>query len=411
MKFCEYCGKSLEEGQVCDCEGAQKAAQKQQTMDQAAAAVQESLKREVQVGGTKMPLKKLLVMAAAVLILLVCGSFISNRPSTVKWDKYVNVQFSGVDSRGIAELQMDWNGLNGSIKSSRRRALGTAEITVDRSEHLNNGDEVTVYFQYDAPAFEDSRLKVKKDSVTFKVEGLTKAQPVDAFADLEVTFQGVDGFGTAVITNHSADPFIQGMSFSVEENQNLSNDQPVVVHVEYDQQLADSKAIAVPEVDRTYTVSGLTTLVNSIGDLNEEVLKSLDAQCRDYITTMLFAENTRYNYNGIRGYYTGSTPTMENVVLSTSYVCSRKNIERDDPMNNFIVCVYEIEAKDTENPEGSTFYYSVAYPCLQRDAQGTVTIDLNHVADQYSNKGGNSLNEVYGKTVALAVKDYNVSQG
>ncbi len=411
MNFCEYCGKALEEGQVCSCEGAQKAARRRQAVSGAAEAVQDGLEQNVQVAGKNMPVKKLVILIAALLAVLMLLNGFLKRPTKVDWSKYITVNVTGVDSRGTAELTVDWNGLLGSVSSSRRGALRGTSITLDQEELLNNGDEITVTFHYDPSSFERSRLKVKEDTTIVKVKGLKKANPVDAFADLEVTFQGLDGFGTAVVTNHSEDAFIRSMAFSVEENQNLSNGQSVLVTVSYDQQQADDKQIAVPESSRTYTVSGLGTLVTSVGDLTEDVLEALDAQCRDYITTNLGSESNRLNYNHIRGYYCNTTPKLQSVELEQTYLCSRKEVSSERDLNNFVTCVYKIQAVDDRNPDGCTFYYGVSYPDLKKAPDGTITVDLQHEVDDYSNKGGESLNDVYSKTVANAANYFTVSQG
>lgn len=413
MKTCEYCGKVLEDNEQCNCEGAQKARQSQQTLAETKEKINATLNSEVTVGTKKVNVKAIIVVVAIALVLLFGINFIQNRPSTVKWDKYVTVNFSGIDSRGSAELVIDWDGLCDSVKSSRRYALEYgSSIELNKDEYLSNGEEVTVSFKYDPTSFENNKLKVKNNSVTFTVEGLEQATPVDAFADISVSFEGVNGFGTAVITNNSTDPFVRQMIFQVPENQNLSNGSTITVTVDYNQDEADQRRLSIPEKSKTFQVSGLSTYVTSVGEVDEELMNAFDAQCRDYITTHLASDAHNY-YMSVHNTYAWSDyplPTFSSVEPAATYVCSRKSIENADKINNFIVRVYKISATDREAPDGVTFYTSVAYTNLLKAPDGKCSLDLQNPAGKLITTKS-SLNDVYASAIGPYAENFNISQG
>ena len=277
--FCHRCGNRLEDGTAaCDCCGAPVRTRREAAHSHAARTGRKT--------PAPFPLRKLLPIlgAAAAVVLLVL--ILSLGGKTVNLDKYVEVTFSGYDGYGTAQASFDYerfykdcgrkirirgnNGLSNWSDPAEALLMGCVSGSLDQSRELSNGDKVTyVWSCNDAEAQRLFGVKLKHSDKSFKVKGLEKAATFDAFADLDVSFSGGDGYGSLVIENKAASGSPAGhLNYSADREHGLSNGDKVTVTASYGWYDGDEMASAlirqfgaVPaEAEKTYTVSGLSPL-------------------------------------------------------------------------------------------------------------------------------------------------------
>lgn len=151
----------------------------------------------------------------------------------------------------------------------------TFEVDFDEEkDKLKNGDKVKVTVDYDKDDLKDYNIKLTKESFEVKVSGLMKGEEIDIFEGLEVTFEGIDGDGDAVISTNNCSDFIKnnfGFYFET-SSYNLSNGGTVTVKGYYDGSDYDRDYKGVVDEEKKvcylfesdmakdFTVSGLTEL-------------------------------------------------------------------------------------------------------------------------------------------------------
>ena len=367
---CPYCGKALAPGQKCTCEGAM-------AREAARAQVQKTRASFFKKKIFGIPFKLLLPGLVLLWLVFGCIHLFNNRTVTLDWQDYVSVTFQGIDSRGTALLNVDWDGMEDSVPSGRSRAFYGADVKLNLEENLSNGNTVQATLTYDPEEMRDYHIKVKKTTMEIEVEGLIPATPMDPFQEIEIQFLGVDGKGEVVITNNSSDPFVKTMKFTAEPEKNLKNGDTVSISVRYDREEADRRSVAIPDPVRGYEVTGLWGYVTSLAELDGEIRSQLDANCEKVLSAVV-AKRARY-WDGMN---VMGDPFLVSAELVSEYLCSYA-----DPMepksgvgtfrdfrSNFIFRIYRVEAEDEDGQAAR--YVSVAYPHILKDAQGNTSIDF-----------------------------------
>ena len=370
ITICAFCGKALAPGQKCTC-------MESRAQDAAEEQAQKSPAPSSQKKIFGIPLKILLPGLVLLLLAAGCVHMFNNRTVTLDWQDYVSVTFQGIDSRGTALLDVDWDGMEDSVPSGRSRAFYGADVKLNLEENLSNGNTVQATLTYDPKEMRDHHIKVKKTTMEIEVDGLIPATPMDPFQEIEIQFLGVDGKGEVVITNNSMDPFVKTMEFTAEPAENLKNGDTVSISVRYDREEADRQSLAVPDPVRAYEVSGLTGYVTGLAELDGEIRSQLDANCEKVLSAVV-TKNARY-WDGMNAI---GDPSLVSAELVNEYLCSYA-----DPMepksgvgmfvdfrSNFIFRIYRVEAVDGDCQ--ASRYVSVAYPHILKDGQGNISIDF-----------------------------------
>lgn len=105
--------------------------------------------------------------------------------------------------------------------------------SIDKISELTNGDVLTVTVRYDEKALRKFRIRLTNTTYTVNVSDLNSAESLNAFADISVSFDGTDGFGTAEInTSKCKQIVLDNFTFSISSSSNngkLSNDDVITV--------------------------------------------------------------------------------------------------------------------------------------------------------------------------------------
>ncbi len=413
--YCKYCGKKLEDNEICSCPGAQAEAAGQGS----GTAVPSGGAGETPAGAVPRSLLiKLGGGIGVVLVLVALVAFaLANKVNTLDLKNYVQVTFSGMDTKGSAQVAVDWSALENAMdeagRGDRMDAISletSVEVNANPTEELTNGDTVTVELRYDEEIADRMKLKLVNTSLNFQVSGLEEGTPADAFADLEVSFEGIAPRGTAVVTNNSQDSFVKTISYNVEPSSDLSNGDTVTVTALYNEYNAEDQRRYLPETSKTYTVEGLDEYVQSYDQLDEDTIAAVTQQSRDVMDTKLLTNPKDY-CDSAYGTYTGEVynhtdqTVLQKVTLLNSYFAVAKS-EDSGGYSNQLIQVFQVDAADAASPDGVSFYYAVKYVNFLQEADGTIRVDLTD-NDSY---GNTSTDGIYNEMVAPLTATYTVTQ-
>lgn len=413
--YCKYCGKKLGDNETCTCPGAR--AEAGQTEEAGS-----SFEPSAGAGETGAVPRALLAklgggILAALLVLILVAVAVVNKTNTLDLKDYVQVTFSGMDTKGSAQVAVDWSALEDAMadagRGDRLDAIDletSVEVNADPTEELTNGDTVTVQLSYDETMADKMKLKLVNTTLTFSVSGLEEGKAADAFADLAISYEGIAPHGTAVVTNNSQDSFVKTISYSVEPSSDLSNGDTVTVTALYNEYNAEDQRRYLPETTKTYTVEGLDEYVQSYDQLDEDTIAAVTQQSRDVMDTKLLADTTNYCSSAYGKYmhevYNNTEQTvLQEVTLLNSYFAATK-AEDNTRYGNQLIQVFQVNATDAASPDGVTFYFAVKYVNFLKEADGTIRVDLT----DNESYGNTSTDGIYNEMVAPLTATYTVTQ-
>ena len=409
--FCEFCGRELREGEKCTCGGRPPEASERGPAPVQAAGQRGSRPRRT------APLLCMILLAAAALI----GLFVLRNPTvTVDLRDVVEIKYGGYDTRGTAAVALRWSTADlGPLKDDPDWGAFKQHVTytVTPSEGLSNGDEVTVEVFCDPEILKEYGVKLRNETLTDTVEGLEETTILDFFADVTVSFDGIEPEGTATAINSAEDEFLQTIGYEITPAGGLSNGDQVTVRVLYDGEAARARGIAPESEEKTLTVEGLSTYVRNPGELDADTLAALDQECRDIITARIMAEpadmygDLFYTSTDSYRYFTRdkNRPVIDAITQEGVYIGCRKQIEEVAEDNNFLSCIYRVDAHDGYEAGTHTFYFYIRFDSILRAGDGTIAVDFS---EPHGHTGAERLtaDELYRAALAPWVEEYTVMQ-
>lgn len=282
MKYCTYCGKQLEEGEVCTCAGAQKT-----------------------LPGLVKKLKKLAVpIAAAVVVLIVGIVLISRIGSGIDLNDYLVIEgVSGLNGHGVIAYDLDETGLRNAILGKKaddssedwelvileslekdlevENTLDCITVTATPETDLSNGDVVTVRAIFKNDKGYKLKHHFKDAEQTFTVSGLAEGKTYDPFAEenVSVTFSGFSGSAVAALEVVSTEEVARCLSYELSQTEGLSNGDTVTATVSFDAQELEALGYVAPKTtEHAYTVSGLGEQLETADTITEDVIQKLCEQ-------------------------------------------------------------------------------------------------------------------------------------
>ncbi len=457
MKYCVRCGNGMpDEAHFCVRCGAKMPELRRNPQAQAAESIvadrapfgmqipripQMTAAKNVQTDKAWKWLPLLLAAAAVLAVLLVAVAILKSRPASIDLDRYFSVQATGVNGYGTVRTEVDSASLRYDIakalakkgmisKDSLKNATpetmtdvlnmgflqDTAKIeqvyygidyTIDRSEGLSNGDQVVLRFIYNNDLMKNYGIRFKGNEKKVKVSGLSEAQTFDAFADLTVSVEGIEPYGYFNMNYNGQLP----LRFDADRMQDLRNGDQITVTVSpagaktFDEAFISRYGMVPQEIQRTYTVDGLTGYVKDLSEVTEAAAEAMRADTADRLTA---------EYAG------ASQVTMNEITFVGMYLLSAKNGDNWEAQN-IAIPVYRISGTvrnwtETEEPRAFEGYMACEYRDLVRESDGTVSEDLSRADCQYHQiempsgydwpMGWASLEELENDLVTVRIADF-----
>ncbi len=239
-------------------------------------------------GKSKMKtMKKLISLLLALGTLIVCLSF-TGCNATVDTTQTLTVKFKGVNGYGTATLEDEYDWIDEVNKSDDELELLANEVkmreavkySLDKTDHLSNGDEVTVTIT--TKEVKDLNMNFKDGEIKFTVEGLKEAETFDPFEDLNISFEGYAPNGTLNISGGDGT-----LTFTADKTKGLKNGDTITITAkpsvgDMERYIETYNKIYSPE-SKEYTVEGLAAYVTKLDEIPDDVLNKMKAQAEDAI--------------------------------------------------------------------------------------------------------------------------------
>lgn len=301
------------------------------------------------------------VIVAAIILAIALISFVANRPVKVDPFDYITISPTGLNGYGSVETTVDYDRLTSDLKQTVTDQNIILSYSPDTN--LKNGDTLTVKVSEKGL----SKVKFTKSSEELPVEDLPEGTAVDAFKDITVTFDGLDGSGTATVANNSNDPMLKAASYDIEGNSgSLKTGDTITVTVSVSNEDMLKYTEYPKETSKTYTVDGLGSYAAVISDISDESFNKLVNDEQEIATAKI--QSSKYGVYKVfeEDYAYVDTRTMDSIEFATAYLASgnggsRLSVEKKDDTDeetaepyNRLMLVYKVTATDTTGNQYSS---------------------------------------------------------
>lgn len=239
-------------------------------------------------------MKKFVLIVLAIIgifVLSACGK-------SANLTDYVNVSFTGLDSKGVASYDVDEEQLfkdlfdydpetdfpDEETLMEMEKIEDSYKVKLSKSEDLSNGDKITVTVTVD----ENVTKKIKGGEKEVTVEGLDEPKRLttkDVEEHLVIDFLGASGQGVSRINNKFESP-LNEIVFEIENDGTLKNDDDarIILAEGEEESLLNHGYILEDDFKPTFKVKGLDLIAEKATDIknlkdikrmiNEEVQRS-----------------------------------------------------------------------------------------------------------------------------------------
>lgn len=246
------------------------------------------------------------LFALSLIFLAACG----RSESAVD---YVEVSFSGMDTQGMANYDMDTTALiekifklegahdypDAKVAEEANQVLNAYSIKVEPTDNLSNGDKVKVIVTVD----EDRTKKIKGGEKEVIVEGLEEPKKLtteEVEKNLVLNFNGVSGRGVAQIDKVFDEAFLNNLKFEIENDGQLKNGDKakVIVGKEAEEVLHNNGYVLDEDFNPTVEVKNLDIVAEKATDIKnlKDVERFLDEELKNKYkdTDLQFGSNVKY---------------------------------------------------------------------------------------------------------------------
>ncbi len=403
MAFCVKCGTKLEDGTVfCTNCGAKvesaaaptpaapQAATTNTTNGMGATTATSNIGMGAPATGKGGAPKLAFVIAGLVLALIIAlGIFVSIRKHTMDLNDYLQVEFEGYESVGIAKGELFTSEFfEDFYKKASKSATSSGsyddlsnkiKFKFEKAEGLSNGDKVKVTWKVDEKYFKKQYgIRFKADDNEIKVKGLEETEVFDPFKGVEVVFTGVDGEGKAEINVTSDDKIYKDLEYRADPFYDLKEGDTVTVEVRtkdsYDEastiEACAEKYDKVPSVvSKEFKVEGLGKYITKCSDITDANIKDIKKVAEDKITQE-FAKG--YSSDKVK-------------LAGTEYVGNYVLTEKNDGTNKvFLVFKNTVTISDEGQTDGCDVYNAVEFDNVVINEKGELSCDLSRSRMEYN---------------------------
>lgn len=296
-------------------------------------------------------LKKIFALLTIILLCLA----LSGCKQSVEINSYIICDLQGYNTQGILTAKINYDALaqdfigteSDSISDlkeyseyTRKRILLEEAISCScaNGNGLSNGDTVNISINTDDEKLKELGLKVKNSNVQFTVSGLEEITLLDGFKDLQVNYVGCAPFAEIEIINNAYDDFLQGITFSADKSDNLSNGDKITITASYSAELVDEYGCALITDSKEYIVDGLDSYLTSIDDLDEDAWNKITSEAGDCLESFIAANrnNPCSEISNTVDFYPDKM-TFKNQEVVRTYLLTSKSYSPERPKNEIVL--------------------------------------------------------------------------
>lgn len=386
-----------------------------------------------------VPKKILIGACAAVVAIIVIICVVINVGSTINLNDYLTVETNGYDGYGTAWASIDWDAIAakyGNKISFTSQAINEygglinmmtpvealqdyISVSLEETRELSNGEKIAYTWNVDENVSNLVKCKIKYKNDSYTVSGLTELETFDAFAGLEVEFSGISPNGNANI-NYTGSG-LSTYDFYCDKVNGLSNGDTIVVSINEDriEYYAENMGQVPEKLEQEYTVTGLSSYISTISEVNEAGLSLMQQQASDVFSAYI-AQNW------------GDGEALENFTYIGNYLLTTKSSDSYWGNNNALYIVYKAQVRNDYSYDGDTYnklndlYWYICFENVMVDSDGNLTVDITNYrtpndrftvdsgvsngwwnTQSWSYYGYQTLDDLYRKVVAANMDTYN----
>lgn len=322
----------------------------------------------------------IIIILIAIAVIAVVGNAKANTVTELHLEDYCSVNVSGYDGYGEASVSFDDDKLKQDLKSSleKKNELEDGEIpdeiisslesyslySLDNTVDLNNGDEVTVTFDYDDinNVLEPYKIELTGEKLTKEVSDLSEVQQYNPFDDISVSFNGAEPNGSADIVFNTEYP----LYVSVSQTDHLSNGDTITVTICGDEEtdgdsLLKDYGIIITQDSKEYTVSNLSSYVKNVGELSSQFISDVKVQALAIMLNEMANEYDEDEHINDRSCVAG-------------YFLSSASYSPD--CYNMLYLIYRI-AYSNDSGKSKDYYYYVRFSDVMNNGNGEVNLNTD----------------------------------
>lgn len=341
----------------------------------------------------KKPIPKKYLFGGIIAVIAVAAAvfFYNISAKTINLDKYLTVKTSGYNGYGTAEVAIDWDAIEskyGSKITYKNNNLGNLtnmiqksatdglksliSVDLEKSSGLSNDDVIKYSWKIDDKLYTYIDCKLKYSDGEVKVSGLKDAKEFDAFANVEITFDGISPDGKANLSYNGDE--LDSYNFEIDKSEGLSNGDKIKVTLNIDDMNSFvGEYHCVPkETEKEYTVSGLPSYISKLSDLNDDALSQMKKQAEDVYNS--HAENN----------FDKNSESLESLTYIGDYLLTHKDTDSYSygDNRNVLYLVYKAQVHDVSTnadkpyDQVNSVYWFLSYEDVKLDENGNLDIDL-----------------------------------
>lgn len=239
--------------------------------------VKDEVKKDVKVDATptdkpkKKKSLKLKLILFLILIIIAAGAtcYFMFFPKTIDISECIEVSYDGYDGNAVASVKIKKDKLKEKIKDEdvAKSFIKKAKIDISDNKKLSNGDEIEISIDISDSFLKEHKLKLKEDTIKYKVSGLSKTSKIDLSKYVEIEYEGYNGFATAevslsnelkeIIGKDNFSDMKEEISFKVIDNGSLENDTDMEVEVDISDSWLEKHGIELKSSTLKIEVTGL----------------------------------------------------------------------------------------------------------------------------------------------------------
>ncbi len=335
------------------------------------------------------------VLAGAVGVLAGCGT------AEIDLSKYLDVTFSGADGKGyVSNYTVDRDKLEDAIREAnddltnkeREKLMDSIELEVKKVSELSNGDKVKIDIDWSERKAERCGIKFISDEAEVDVKGLKDMKKIDAFQDLEITYDGASPYISVDVECESDNEFLQNCYYDVEYPKDAAYAKvgdKVTITVDYSEYDAEQYGYIPKENSKEIEVkaSEVDAYIETADQVSDEMLKAMTEDAKEVIEEDVFGEE--YSYTSMMEVVTGQKYNwdFDLATVNKGTECNVKKVEvykvkdLDDGYYQYshVTLIMEQQVSDSVNAAGVTVYYAVNFPNAMLTAEGELEVDEDGV--------------------------------
>ncbi|MBQ8139985.1 MAG: hypothetical protein IJ195_11090 [Lachnospiraceae bacterium] len=375
--------------------------------------------------------KKLLMLIGAAAMVIFAGG--CGKREVIDLNKYVQVEYEGVDSIGTAVASFDTKALkrdvmnnleltkagvksydflveeaeeNGFSSDTPELLVSCLDGSFDKADNLSNGDTITYKWNIDEEKIENLfKCNIVFSDIEFEVESLKEVKTVDLFEKIDLAFSGISP-KVKVNTKGSCD--YRGVHFDIvpDNAYGLKNGDTVKLVVsgdasEVESYLLEEYQVRPESLEKEYTIEGLSSYMMSASELSKETMDKMKEVTEDEIASY------------VAPWESGDKRRLLGYEFIGTYVRTLKEGKGGD--DNTITLVYRCDSAlrfKNKHSDGYfedivPFYFPVTFKNVTILPDGTESVNYSDHDVSYAKFSVNeSTNDLWGNVNAFDYKGY-----